>query len=206
MADAVACLMKYCYLCSKKSKGYLKKIWFPTPPSHSNRIFILVSSDLIWAQPKSLLHSSAQSLHPISPIWPTSLLVELPVDIMELFIWSPPLRNKQSFQCNNAYFSYWSCISMPFDERNIFSRPIDNIFKIDWDMNLDLNEFGSALQNCCLAHDLLVKDSFEPHSGILRKTPLNWIQIFLTLIWPVQVPVPSINIPLWTIGCVSGFS
>jgi len=40
---------------------------------------------------------------------------------------------------------------MPFDERKISSRLIDDIFETDKDMKLDLDGFGSALQKCRLA-------------------------------------------------------
>jgi hypothetical protein len=43
-----------------------------------------------------------------------------------------------------------------FDE--IAPSLIDDIFETDRDMKLDLDGFGRALQKCCLAYDLSVKD------------------------------------------------
>jgi len=48
---------------------------FGSLPSHSNSALILVSSELLHTQPESLSHSASHKPAPVSPIWPTSLLI-----------------------------------------------------------------------------------------------------------------------------------
>jgi len=66
-------------------------------------------------------------------------------------------------------------------------------------MKLDLDEFGSAPQKCCLAHDLLVKDSF------CHKPSQPLSQLYPTPGQPCpNIANPRDTLPQWTLHpCIS---